>query len=202
MGVKSSPWGGVRKRAVSIALYIVFSVMFIVSSVLATATYSAVVKTQSDVKLTGADMGAEVLANGSLKLTFSISVTNPSNYVLQIQSVSWFVYLVNGTTGPDHLTSLTSDYIGPTLDFTVSKRSDKQFTFQGIVSNRAMISRLNGFVNYSRSQGQDYTIGTVPYLHEFGLVATIGDYKHDYLREIYLNDLVTVSLAYSSEATS
>ncbi len=194
--------GGVRKRAVSITLYIAFSAMFIGSSALATSTYSDVVKTQGDVKLTGADMEAQVLANGSLKLTFSISVHNPSRYTLHIQSISWFVYLVNGTIGPEHLTTLSTDYIGPTLGFTVSKTSDGQFTFQGIVSDRATISNIQGFVNYSRSQGHDYTMGSVPYVHEFAFVATIDEYKHDYLREMYLNDLVTVNLSYSSGVIS
>ena len=67
-----------------------------------------------------------------------------------------------------------------------------------IVSDRGVISKILGFINFSRSQGVDYTLESVPYLHEFALIATLDDYKHDYLREIYLNDLVTVELTYAS----
>lgn len=167
---------------------------------IATSTYSGVVRTQSHVALSGPEMATQV-QNGSLDISFSIKVQNPSSYVLHIQSVSWFVYLMNGTTGPGHLTTLGTDYIGPTLGFTISKASEREFTFHGIVSDRALISKIQGFVNYSKTQGHDYTLEGVPYLHQFSLVASIGDFKHDYLRELYLNDLVTVDLTYSSEVT-
>ena len=191
-----------RRRTVSITLYAVFSAIFIVSSVIATSTYSDVVRAQRDVKLTGADMSAQVLADGSLQITFSISVHNPSAYTLQIQSVSWFVFLSNGTAGPNQLTTLSSYYIGPTQGYTVSKKSDRQFTFLGTVSDHATISKIKAFVNYSTSQGHAYTIESVPYDHDFSITVTIGEYKHDYMDEIYLDNLVTISLSYSSGVTS
>lgn len=198
--MRKALFGGIGKHGVPVALCALFSAFFIGSSVVATSSYSNVIKAQTEIRLAGADANAQVLANGSVKLTFSISVVNPSAYTLHIQSISWFVYLVNDTGATRKLTTLSTDYTGPTVGVTVSKRSSGQFDFQGFVSNRAVVAQIEGFVNYSRSLGHDYTVESVPYDHEFAFIASLGDYEHDYVQEKYLNDLVTVELSYSSEA--
>jgi hypothetical protein len=67
------------------------------------------------------------------------------------------------------------------------------------VDDHATLSKLFGFINYSQGLGQSYTLETLPYMHDFSIMLMIGEFEHEYLREGYLNNLVTVSLTYSSE---
>jgi len=193
---------GVGEHWVTAILYALFSVFFLVFSVVSASTYSAVVKTQRDVELVGPSHSVSILPNGSLELGFSVQLSNPSRYILHTQTMSWYVTLENGSTGPDSVIPLGSTYSGPTSGLRVLAKSEKNFSFSSLVSDPAVIAKLNGFINYSASSGNMYTLTTLPYIYQFAFIGTIGEFKNDYLREDYLNELVTVEVTYSSEVTA
>ena len=190
----------IRQHWMVAILYALFSVFFLVCSVISAGTYSAVVKTQRDVTLIHPARNVSVLPNGSLEVTFSIELANPSRYVLHTQTMSWYAQLENDTTGLDRIIILGSAYAGPTSGLRVLPESVKNFSFSSVVSDHAVIAKLNGYVNYSAAQGRSYNLTTLPYVFLFDFIGTIGEFKNDYLREDYLNDLVTVEVAYPSEA--
>lgn len=189
----------VRERWFSVALYAMFSAFFLVAGIFSASTYVNVVGAQDRVLLEHASFGAEELADGSLEIRFSIDLVNPSRYDLAMQSVAWEAFVVNGTSGPGWYIPVASDYIGPTAFVEVPSKDRKTFEYVAVVSDAGTLAKLRGFIDYSSGQGEDYTLGTLPYTHEFYVVAWIGDFKHDYLREMYLNDLVKIQLEYSSE---
>ena len=188
-----------REHWVTVVLYLLFSVFFLVCSVISAGTYSAVVKTQRDVDLEHPSHSVSILPNGSLELDFSIELSNPSRYELHSQSMSWYATLENGTTGPGRIITLGTAYSGPTSGLRVLPKSEKNFTFSSVVSDPAVIAKLNGYINYSAASGHTYTLTTLPYIYDFSFIGTIGEFKNDYLREDYLNQLVTVEVTYSSE---
>lgn len=192
----------IREHWVTVILYTIFSVFFLVCSVVSASTYSAVVRTQRDVALVDPTHAVSVLPNGSLELEFTITFQNPSRYVLHSQTMSWYATLENGTTGPGSTIILGSAYEGPTSGLRVLPRSEKNFSFTSIVSDPAVIARLNGFINYRTGLGHTYTLETIPYVYKFAFIAAIGEFKNDYLRENYLNELVTVEVMYISEETA
>ncbi|MCX6657730.1 MAG: hypothetical protein NTY62_03455 [Euryarchaeota archaeon] len=188
-----------KEHWVTVVLYALFSVFFLVCSVVSAGTYSAVVRTQRDVVLIHPTSSVSILPNGSLELDFSIELSNPSRYVLHTQTMSWYATLENGTTGSGIIT-LGTAYTGPTSWQRVLPRSESNFSFSSVVSDPAIIASLNGYINYSAASGRTYTITTLPYNHQFSFIGTIGEFKNDYLREDYLNELVTVEVTYSSGA--
>jgi len=190
----------IKEHWVTVVLYALFSVFFLVCSVVSAGTYSAVVRTQRNVELINPTSGVSILPNGSLELDFSIELSNPSRYVLHTQTISWYATLENGTTGPNMIITLGTAYTGPTTGLRVPPKSEKNFSFSSVVSDPAIIARLNGFINYSAASGHTYTLTTLPYNHQFSFIGTIGEFKNDYLREDYLNKLVTVEVTYSSGA--
>jgi hypothetical protein len=189
----------IKEHWVTVVLYALFSVFFLVCSVVSAGTYSAVVRTQRDVVLIHPTSSVSILPNGSLELDFSIELSNPSRYVLHTQTMSWYATLENGTTGSGIIT-LGTAYTGPTSWQRVLPRSESNFSFSSVVSDPAIIASLNGYINYSAASGRTYTITTLPYNHQFSFIGTIGEFKNDYLREDYLNELVTVEVTYSSGA--
>lgn len=191
-----------KKRWFSVTLYAAFSAFFLVAGMLSTATYVRVVSTQENVSLEDATRTATELANGSLELTFSIDLVNPSGYDLMMQSVVWQAFITNGTAAPGWYTPLGSAYTGPTSYVEVPAGGTRTFEYDTIISDAETLAVLRGLVNHTVLSGEDVTLETLPYTHEFYLVAWIGDFKHDYLREMYLNDLVKIQLEYSSEVAS
>jgi hypothetical protein len=193
--------GKVRRHWFAVTLYVAFSLFFLLSAMVSVNTYSAVVKAQRDVALQNPASSVTTLPNGSLEFTFSIQLKNPSRYVLNSATYSWYVELDNSTSATDRVITLGSSYTGPTMGVRVLAHSEKSFSFGSVVSDPGVLAKLYGFVNYSRSLGHDYTITTLPYVYRFSFIASIGDFKNDYLREMYLNDLVTIDVSYSSEGS-
>lgn len=188
-----------RERWFSVTLYALFSAFFLVAGVVSTSTYVNVVGAQYEVALEDASFSAEDLGDGALEVRFSIDLVNPSRYALAIQSLVWEAIVINGTSGPGWYIPVADDYIGPTAYVEVAPMDTMTFEFAVVVDDPLTLSRLQGFIDYSAGQGQEYTLETLPITHEFYVVAWVGDFKHDYLREMYLNEMVRIELEYSSE---
>jgi len=189
-----------KKHRVSIVLYIAFCLFFLISSMVSVNTYSAVVKAQKDIVLQNPHATVSILPDWSMKFTFSIELKNPSRYVLHAEFVSWAVKLENQSSQTEMVISLATDYSGPTAGVRALDHSVKNFSYTAVVSNPATIAKLNGFIAYSSAQGEQYTLTTLPYSNNFDVMMTIGEFKNDYLREAYLNQLVTIELSYPEES--
>lgn len=190
----------VREHWFSVTLYAVFSAFFLVAGILSALTYSAVVQAHNQIHLAAPSSDATLLEDGSLEIRFEITLSNPTDYRLQINSASWTVYLDNSTAQGGTRLTLDIDYIGPTVGLRVDAGDELPFVYQTVVSDPSLLESLRGFVNYSASVGTTYTLETIPYVNEVVVLAWIGDFEHDYIREDYLNDLVRVEERYSSEA--
>ncbi|HIJ17055.1 MAG TPA: hypothetical protein HA364_04680 [Thermoplasmata archaeon] len=186
----------------SVTLYALFSAFFLVAGVLSASTYVSVVSTQNKVLLENASFSADELENGSVEITFSIDLVNPSRYDLKMQSIVWEAFVTNGTSGTGWYIPVGSAYTGPTSYVEVPSGDTMTFSYSSLVSDPETLAKLNGLVNYSALEGEHLTLETLPYIHEFYTVAWMGDFKHDYLREMYLNEIVKVQLEYSSEAVT
>lgn len=186
-----------RKRWFSVTLYSLFSVFFLAAGVMSASTYVRVVGAQDQVVLENASFGVEELGDGTLEVRFSIDLVNPSGYDLWMQAVVWEAFIINGTSGPGWYIPVASDYIGPTAYVEVPARESMTFEFSEMVSDPDTLARLTWLAD--NAPGTDHTLETLPYTHEFYVVAWVGDFKHDYLREMYLNDIVRIEREYSSE---
>jgi len=189
-----------KRRWFSVMLYSIFSAFFLIAGIVSTSTYVTVVAAQDQVVLDNVSFGTEELGDGTLEVRFSIDLVNPSRYNLWMQAVVWEAFIINGTSGPGWYIPIASDYIGSTEYVEVPAHDRKIFEFFEIVSDEETLAKLNWLVGNATSSGTDCTIETLQYTHEFYAVAWIGDFKHDYLREMYLNDIVRIQLEYSSEA--
>jgi hypothetical protein len=195
-------WGKKSKRPwFTATLYTLFSVFFLISAMVSVNTYSAVVKAQKDVVLTRPMSSVGLLTNGSLEFSFSIWLENPARYILHSVTYSWYVELDNSSSQTDRVITLGSSYTGPTTGVRVLAHAEMNFSFKSFVSDQAVIDKLAGFVKYSRSLGYNYSLTTIPYTYKFSLMGNLGEFKNDYLREQYLNDLVTIEVSYSSEGS-
>lgn len=188
----------IRQHWFSVTLYVLLSVFFLVASVLSASTYVSVVSALDKIDLGEASYSASELDNGTLVISFSIDLENPSRYDIDMYTINWEVTLPNGTSGPGWLISVTSVYMGPGQASVVPSGETVTFDYVSFVSDPGTLSKLDGFVNYSNGLGEDYTLETLPYVHEFDAIGWLGDFSHDYLREFYLNDMVKVSLSYNS----
>jgi len=187
-----------RNHWFSTSMYLAFFLFFLVAGIVSALTYGTVVRVQEQVGLESASYDAQLLDNGSVEIAFSITLSNPSRYTLHLSTTTWTVRVVNITGEDRRSITLATEYIGPTIGLTVPARSDRTFDFATIVSDPSLLSELQGFINYSSSLGHHYTLSTIPYEHEFAAIAWIGEFRHDYVREGYLNDLVTIDERYVS----
>jgi len=187
-----------RTRWFVAGLSVAAAVFFAVALVFSAATYVSVMDAKQRVELTGALEGAEVLQNGSLRISLSLTLVNPSSQHITVSSISWNVKVVNGSGVDISYLGLVSQY-GVSPEFSeVGPRTELDFEFFAVVSDPDKIARLQGFIEYWSSQGLFLTLETIPYLHDFRVLGWLGDYEHDYqyYKEAYLNDLVRVDERY------
>lgn len=172
------------------------------AGILSATTYSSVAKAQQTVVLQNPLWSAEVLGNGSLLLTFSIELRNPTEYRIQVTSLSWYAKVFN-TTGQDFegapWIQVARDLSPSGATYLVEAGSVRTYSYAATVADAETLSRLEGFFAWCAAHGgPGYTLATAPYHFEFNLSGWLGDFEHDYLREIYLNNLVKIDRSYYS----
>lgn len=194
----TASWKSIRRHWLAVGLYLALSFFFLGACFISAGTYSAVVKAQHIIELTDAEHSAYVLENGSVLLTFSIVLDNPSRYPVTFSSVRWDVSIVNDTGPSVRYIILGGEYYGLSAGLSAAARSQTTYSYELILSG-STLSEVRGFVEYSNvHQGTSLTLETAPYVFEFEVLGWLGDFQHEYLRETYLNDLVTINLTYSS----
>jgi hypothetical protein len=191
-------WDDLRKHWFTTTLCVAFSLFFLVSGIISSMTYSSVVSVQRDDKLENPSYSANLLSNGSLRITFNITLANPSRYILHLSTVTWSVMVQNSSAGSNRLIPIDTAYAGPTAYITVPAKDERIFSYDIVVFDPETLTDLMGFVNYSAQTGHSYTLETIPYYHQFEASAWIGEFGHNYLRESYLNDIVAIVLRYNS----
>jgi hypothetical protein len=192
----------VKKHWVSVTAYLVFSLFFLGACLVSMNTYGAVAQAQRDIMLQNPSYDAEIAQHGNLNLSFRIQLVNPSRFTLHVNMIQWYGLLANSSNDNERVITVADVYVGPTKFVEIPAKTTQDLSYWSVISDPVMLSKLFGFVNYSKGQGQDYTIDTLPYFHEFSITVFIGEFEHEYDREGYLNSLVTVRLDYSSlEAT-
>lgn len=189
--------GEFRKRWFVTMLCVAGSLFFVSALVVSSLAYVNVMEARQGVELTGAVESAELLSNGSLKVGLSIELVNPSVYVLRVNSVSWSVRIDNSTASTLFI-PVTTAYTGASAGIVVDGGGSFTFTYEGVVSDPGRLAAIRGFLNHSSAEGEDYTMETLPYLHDFRVVAWVDDFDHDYqyYREFYLNDMVKIERSY------
>jgi hypothetical protein len=191
-------WDDLKKRWFTVALCVAFSLFFLISGIISSMTYSFVVSVQREDKLENPLFSASLLSNGSLRITFNITLSNPSRYILHLSTVTWSVMVHNSSGGSNRTIPIDTAYAGPTAYITVPAKDERVFGYDIVVSDPETLADLMGYVNYSAQTGHSYTLETIPYYHQFEASAWIGEFGHNYLRESYLNDIVTIDLTYNS----
>lgn len=191
-------WDDLRKHWFTVILCVAFSLFFLVSGIVSSMTYSSVVSVQREDKLENPSYSASLLSNGSLRITFNITLANPSRYTLHLSTVVWSVMVQNSSAGSNRLIPIDTAYAGPTAYITVPAKDERVFSYDIVVFDPKTLTNLMGFVNYSAQTNHSYTLETIPYYHQFEASAWIGEFGRNYLRESYLNDIVTIVLRYNS----
>jgi len=191
-------WERVKEHWITVTMYLVFSLFFLSACLVSVNTYGAIAQAQRDISLENPVIGADIVPHGDVNISFSVQLHNPSRYTLHVFTLSWYAKLVNASSTNDRVIPVGEDYSGPTHYLEVPAKTTIDYTFWTVVSDPAILEKLNGFINYSKGLGTDYTLETLPYEHSFSVILMIGEFDHDYVREGYLNSLVTVELGYSS----
>jgi len=186
-----------RKRWFVTTLSAAAGLFFLVALLYSGLTYVRVMDARTGVELRDAVESAELLANGSLRVGITIELYNPSAYSLRLNSISWSVRIDNTTTTPLYI-PVTTDYTSAAAGVVAESHSTLSLEYEKIVSDPEKLAAIRGFVNHSAASGDDYTLETVPYLHDFRVVAWIDNFDHDYqyYRELYLNDMVRIERSY------
>lgn len=191
--------GEFRKHWFVTSLCILCAMIFFASLLLSSANYIRIIDAREVVVLADAQESAEELPNGSLVLGLSIEFRNPSAFSLAISSVSWAVSLDISDLGGSPYLPLANVYKGTTESLFVDPGETEVFVYETVISDAAQISKIMEFIDYSAGQGDDYTLETAPYSHDFRVTSWIGDFRHDYQYsgEFYLNDMVRLERSYS-----
>ncbi len=194
MGVKDE----LRQRWFVATLSIAAAVFFSAALIFSAATYLSVMDTRLEVEFRDAVETAELLTNGSLVISLTIVLDNPSRQELVISSISWNVKVYNvSDTGTTYI-PMTSHF-GVSPEYSVL-RAHEAMTIEreGFVVDQEKLASLSGYINHSASEGLDLTMESVPYVHDFRVVAWISDFDHDYQysKEAYLNDMVKIERTY------
>jgi hypothetical protein len=186
-----------RKRWFVSVLSVAVGLFFAGALAISTLTYVNVMEARDGVALEDAVESVELLSNGSLRVGLTIKLSNPSDFCLRVNSISWAVRIDNSTTGLVFI-PVTSVYTSAAADIVVDEGTERVFEYESLISDPAKLAAIRGFVNYSAAQGEDYTVETLPYLHDFRLVAWVDDFDHDYqfYRQFYLNDMVRIERNY------
>ncbi len=186
-----------RKRWFVTTICAAAGMFFLVALVYSSLTYVRVMDARTGVELRDAVESTELLANGSLKVGLTIELYNPSAFNLNINSISWSIRIDNATTTPLYI-PVATDYTSAAAGIVARPHTALVLVYEGIVSDPAKLAAIKGFINYSAGLGENYTIETVPYLHDFRVVAWVDSFDHDYqyYREFYLNDMVRIERSY------
>jgi hypothetical protein len=188
----------VKKHWVTVALYLALSLFFLSACFVSANTYGAIAQAQRDIALQNPEHRAEIVQHGNLNISFSIQLHNPSRFTLHINWLSWSAALMNTSSSDNRRISLGENYFGPTRYLEVPARATVNYTFWSKISDPGVLAKLSGYVNYANGLGGNYTLETLPYDQTFLVMLFIGEFEHESLRDAYLNELVTVSLSYSS----
>lgn len=190
----------IRETRVALVLSIALALVFLSFSVLSAITYSRVIVAQQEIALENPVRSATVLTNGTLKIEFRVSVVNPSGYAIHITTLSWYTQIDNSTGNPP-IIPLASQLYSANSALTISAKETKDYVFDAYISDPRMLTDLKGYVNFSNAQGHQLTLETAPYAHSFDIRGWLDDFKHDYFREEYLNQLVDIELLYTYPET-
>ncbi len=187
-----------RKRWFVTGLTLAVSLFFAAALLYSTMTYVDVMEARQGVELRGALEGAEELADGSLLVTFSVEVYNPSDQDLVVHSMSWTVRAENSSGAVAAYLPVTSAYNASSEGTVFGSESARRVVYEAVVSDPAVLGPLRALAEYMSSEGDETTLATLHYSHDFRLVAYIGGFDHDYQysKELYLNDLVRIERTY------
>ena len=194
MGVLSD----LKKRWFVTGLCVASSLFFTGALVFSTLTYVDVMEARQGVELRNAVEAAEELDDGSLLVTLSIEVHNPSGKDLVVHSMSWSVRVDNSTEAATAYLPVTMAYNSSSEELVFPVESDSTVRYEAVVSDPARLADLRGFINHSASQGDEYTLSTLPFVHDYRLIAWTGGLDHDYqyYKELYLNDIIRIERTY------
>jgi hypothetical protein len=194
LGVKDD----IRKSWFVTTLSVVAAAFFSVALVYSAATYVSVTDARQGIELRDAVEGVELLENGSLELSLTVVLDNPSSQRLTVYSIYWNVKVTYLTDeGTIHI-PLVSHYGVPADYAEIAPHEQIALEFHSWISDSIKLASLDAFVNASADEGVVSTHETIPYIHDFRIVAWIGDFEHDYQysKETYLNDLVRIEKRY------
>lgn len=184
-----------RSRWFFSSLYLITALFFVAALLFSALNYVRVMNARENIILTGAAESATVLENGTLVVGLSIEVRNPSSMSLSVATLSWTVQV--STSGTSFI-AVANAYKGPTEQLIVGKDETKTIDYTAYVTDPRTLEKIEEFINASASEGKQYTLETVPYIHDFRLAGWLGDFRHDYpySGETYLNDMVEVDRQY------
>ena len=190
-----------RERWFVSFLSIAAALFFLGALLYSAATYVAVMDARQGIELVGPVEGVELLSNGSLALSLSIDLRNPSTQEATVTSISWTVNVRNTTASGTTMIPLVNVYKVPLGGLTLGAKSTIHFSYNSTVTDASTLAALRGYVNYSHSQGDVADLESLEYIHDFRVQGWIGDYDHDYTYsgERYLNDLVKLERRYVTE---
>lgn len=187
-----------RERWFVSGLSIAAAAFFTIALIFSAATYVSVMDAKQRVELRDATEEVEIMQNGSLEISLSITLFNPSRQYITMSSISWNVKAINGTASDVSYIPLLSRYGIPPEYSELGPHAELELAFSAWVSDPGKIAELQGLTDYWSSQGLTMTLEMIPYLHDFRVVGWLGDYQHDYqyYKEAYLNDLVRIDERY------
>ena len=193
-----SVFDDLRKRWFVTSLCAAAALFFVGGLAFSTMSYVRVMDAREHIVLVNADEDAEILGNGTLLITFSIELKNPSKLDLSVATLSWNVKLDVSMIGSDQFLPLGNAYKGPTEYLFIKAGSTTEFHYSTYVTDADVFSVIDDYIAYQSSAGQDYTPETIPYAHDFRFWAWLGEYRHDYqyYGELYLNDMVRIDRYY------
>ena len=187
-----------RERWFASSLSIAAALFFTGALLFSAYNYVTVMDARQSAALVNPVEGLEVLDNGSLVVSLTIDFGNPSAQVIVVSSISWAVRVYNHTETGTWVIPITTEYTAPTERMEVGPNSLKSLEYTATVSDPQTLSALQGFINYSVSNGDDMSLETIPFSHDLRVLGWIDDYEHDYdySGERYLNDLVKIDKRY------
>ncbi len=186
-------WIDVNRTA--FVLVLAYSLLFLAFSVVSAVTYSKVTVADQQIVAEDPQRIAEVQQNGTLFIGFKVRIVNPSDFAIRVASINWYSEIKNGSGSPAVI-PLASNYTAENVGIVIPAGVTRDLSLGWYVTGD-ILDQVKGFISYSNSHGQNYTLLTAPYAHSFEFRGWLDDFKHDYLRENYLNGLVLIDLSYS-----
>jgi len=191
--------GELRKRWFVTGLCVLAAVIFFGALVFSSMNYVRVIDARENIVLAGAVESAEELTNGSLRVGIVIELRNPSKIDLSISTVRWHVKLDISDMGGDAFLPIATVYKSSVEPIYLSAGSTMEYEYEAVVSDASVLGQIQEYIDYSAAGGDEYTLETAPYIHDFRVTAWLGDFSHDYQYsgEVYLNDMIRIELSYS-----